>query len=71
MFDRIVRHYHDRPGSRIVWSLGGVVDMDHFGALLATLVSLSVLVVLTIRGYPIYSRSVRPKSHVRLGLFLA
>lgn len=47
------------------------MDMDHFGALLATLVSLSVLVVLTIRGYPIYSRSVRPKSHVRLGLFLA
>lgn len=45
--------------------------MDHFGALLATVAGLSVLIVLTRRGYPIYSRLVRPKSHVRLALFVA
>ena len=45
--------------------------MDHFGALLVSLASLSLLVVLTKRGYHIYSRLVRPKLHVRLALFLA
>lgn len=51
--------------------MGGVVDMDHFGALLATFASLSLLAVLTRRGYPIFCRLVRPKSHVRFILFVA
>ena len=51
--------------------LSGVLDMDHFAALLVTFGSMSVLAVLTWRGYPIYSRLVRSKSHVRFALFVA
>ena len=70
MFDRIVRYDPDRPSDWIVGLIADTLGINHFGALLTTLIGLAVIAALTWRGYSKYSRMIRLKSHVRLAVFV-